>query len=413
MEDRQAMKLFYGWVIVGVGIVVTCVGFGAMATLSVFLQPMAEAMGWSRTGVATAALLNFLCMGAGAFLWGALSDRYGTRLVVLCGGAVLGLGMVAASRATTLLQFQLLFGTIVGVAAGAFYAPMTAVTTRWFTRNRSLAVALVSAGLSFGSTLMAPLARWLISSYDWRTAMLVLGDLVWLIVIPAAFLVRNPPTSAVAAALGTTARDGRELSIGQVMRTPQFAAIALTHFACCAAHSGPIFHMVTHAIDRGVPAMAAATVLSAAGLASLSGKIVCGLFADRVGAKRTLVTGLALQAVAISLYLFTGSLGSFYTLAVMFGFAYGGVMPLYAILVREYFGERIMGAAFGAVSVAATLGMALGPWLGGALYDSLGSYAWMFVGSSAIGLGAVAIALTFRPPRLLATPLLAPRPSTS
>ena len=405
------MKPFYGWVIVGVGIVVTCVGFGAMATLSVFLQPMAETMGWSRTGVATAALLNFLCMGAGAFLWGALSDRYGTRLVVLSGGAVLGLGMVAASRATTLLQFQLLFGAIVGVAAGAFYAPMTAVTTRWFTRNRSLAVALVSAGLSFGSTLMAPLARWLISAYDWRTAMLVLGDLVWLIVIPAAFLVRNPPRSDVAVALGTTARDGRELSIGQVMRTPQFAAIALTHFACCAAHSGPIFHMVTHAIDRGVPAMAAATVLSAAGLASLSGKIVCGLFADRVGAKRTLVTGLALQAAAISLYLFTGTLGSFYALALMFGFAYGGVMPLYAILVREYFGERIMGAAFGAVSVAATLGMALGPWLGGTLYDSLGSYAWMFVGSSAIGLGAVAIALTFRPPRVLATPLLAPRPS--
>jgi MFS family permease len=412
MEDRQAMKLFYGWVIVGVGIVVTCVGFGAMATLSVFLQPMAEAMGWSRTGVATAALLNFLCMGAGAFLWGALSDRYGTRLVVLCGGAVLGLGMVAASRATTLLQFQLLFGTIVGVAAGAFYAPMTAVTTRWFTRNRSLAVALVSAGLSFGSTLMAPLARWLISSYDWRTAMLVLGDLVWLIVIPAAFLVRNPPTSAVAAALGTTARDGRELSIGQVMRTPQFAAIALTHFACCAAHSGPIFHMVTHAIDRGVPAMAAATVLSVAGLASLSGKIVCGLVADRAGVKQTLIAGLALQAVSVIFYLFTRELGTFYALAISFGFAYGGVMPLYAVLVREYFGERIVGSVFGAVSTAATLGMAIGPWVGGRVFDSVGSYAWMYVGSFAIGLGAVAIAFTFRPPRGLSAPLLAPRPAS-
>jgi MFS family permease len=410
-EDVRAMKLFYGWVIVGVGIVVTCVGFGAMATLSVFLQPMAETMGWSRTGVATAALLNFLCMGVGAFMWGALSDRYGTRAVVLCGGAVLGLGMVAASQATTLLQFQLLFGTIVGVAAGAFYAPMTSTTTRWFTRNRSLAVALVSAGLSFGSTLMAPLARWLITTYDWRTAMLMLGDLVWLIVIPAAFLVRNPP-AGTPVALAATAVAGRELTMGEVMRTPQFAAIALTHFACCAAHSGPIFHMVTHAIDRGVATMAAATVLSAAGLASLSGKIVCGLFADRVGAKRTLVAGLALQAAAISLYLFTGSLASFYALAVMFGFAYGGVMPLYAILVREYFGARIMGAAFGAVSVAATLGMALGPWLGGALYDSLGSYAWMFIGSSAIGLGAVAIALTFRPPRTLGAPLLAPRPLT-
>jgi len=407
------MKLFYGWVIVGVGIVVTCVGFGAMLTLSIFLQPMAEAMGWSRTGIAAAALLNFLCMGLGAFMWGALSDRYGTRAVVLCGGALLGLGMLLASQATTLLQFQLLYGAIVGVASGSFYAPLTVTTTKWFTRNRSLAVALVSAGLSVGSTVMAPLARWLITSYDWRTAMWVIGDLVWLVILPAAFLVRNPPASTAGAAPMATAAAGPDLTIGQVVRTPQFAAIALTHFACCAAHSGPIFHMVTHAIDRGVPAMAAATVLSAAGLASLTGKIGCGLFADRVGAKRTLVAGLALQAVAISLYLLTSGLASFYALALVFGFAYGGVMPLYAILVREHFGERIMGAAFGAVSLAATLGMALGPWLGGWAYDALGSYAWMFIGSSAIGLGAVAIALTFRPPRAVVRPLLMPRASTS
>jgi MFS family permease len=407
------MKLFYGWVIVGVGIVVTCVGFGAMLTLSIFLQPMAEAMGWSRTGIATAALLNFLCMGLGAFMWGALSDRYGTRAVILCGGALLGLGMVLASQAATLLQFQLLYGAIVGVATGSFYAPLISTTTRWFTQNRSLAVALVSAGLSVGSTVMAPLSRWLITSYDWRTAMWVIGDLVWLVILPAAFLVRNPPASTAAAGRAATGAAGPDLTIGQVVRTPQFAAIALTHFACCAAHSGPIFHMVTHAIDRGVPAMAAATVLSAAGLASLTGKIGCGIFADRVGAKRTLVAGLALQAVAISLYVFTGGLASFYALALMFGFAYGGVMPLYAIVVREYFGERIMGSAFGAVSLAATLGMALGPWLGGWVYDALGSYAWMFIGSSAIGLGAVAIALTFRPPRELEAALLTPRASTS
>ncbi len=405
-------KVFYGWVIVGVGIVVTCVGFGAMLSLSVFLQPMTEAMGWSRTGIATAAMLNFLGMGLGAFLWGALSDRYGTRAVVLAGGALLGLGMVLASRATTLLQFQLLFGAIVGVASGSFYAPMTAATTKWFTRHRSLAVALVSAGLSVGSTVMAPLTRWMITAYDWRTAMLVIGDLVWLVVIPAAFLVRNPPPSA-SGAEPMGAVGGPDLTIGGAVRTPQFAAIALTHFACCAAHSGPIFHMVTHAIDRGVSTMAAATVLSVAGLASLSGKIVCGMVADRVGAKRTLVVGLGLQATAISLYLVTGGLASFYALALMFGFAYGGVMPLYAILVREYFGARIMGTAFGAVSLAATLGMALGPWIGGRLYDGLGSYAWMFIGSAAIGLGAVAIAFTFRPPRVVAAPLLAPRASAS
>src|SRR5207237_1808611 len=219
---------FYGWVVVAVGIVVTCVGVGAMLSLTIFLAPMAEAMGWSRTGISTAALVNWLCMGAGAFAWGALSDRFGTRAVVLAGGLLLGLGLVAASRAQTLGQFQLLFGVIVGVAVGSFYAPMTATTARWFTRHRSLAVALVSAGLSVGSTVMAPLSRWLISTYDWRTAMLVLGDLVWLVIIPAALLVRNPPAAAAAAVRAARAGAGPELTIGQVVRTPQFAAIALT-----------------------------------------------------------------------------------------------------------------------------------------------------------------------------------------
>jgi len=229
--------------------------------------------------------------------------------------------------------------------------------------------------------------------------MLVLGDLAWLVIIPSALLVREPPSLPTAAVVPATAAEGPELTVAQALRTPQFAAIALTFFACCAAHSGPIFHMVTYAIDHGVPAMAAATVLSAAGVASLGGKIICGLVADRVGAKRVLVTGLALQAVAVSLYLVTRETASFYALALMFGFAYGGVMPLYAILVREYFGARIMGTIFGAVAFVSTLGMALGPWAGGSLYDAFGSYVWLFIGSAGIGLGAVAIALSFRPPR--------------
>jgi MFS family permease len=391
------MKIFYGWVIVAAGIVMTCVGIGSMLSLGVFLQPMSEAMGWSRSGISLAAMLNFLCMGVGSFVWGALSDRFGTRVVVLSGGILLGAGMVAASQAATLGQFQLLFGVIVGVAAGSFYAPMTATTTRWFTENRSLAVALVSAGLGLGSMTVAPLAAWIITTYDWRVAMLAIGDLAWLLLVPAALLVRNPPVPAVAApAPGAVA--AREFTVAEALRTPQFAAIALTHFACCAAHSGPIFHMVTNAIDHGVSAMAATTVLGAAGLASLSGRVICGLLADRLGAKRVLIVGLAIQAVAVSLYLVTRELAGFYALALMFGLAYGGVMPLYAIVVREYFGARIMGATFGAVAFASTLGMALGPWAGGWLYDSFGSYAWLFIGSFGIGLGAVAIAFAFRPP---------------
>jgi len=348
-------------------------------------------------------------MGVASFAWGALSDRFGTRAVVLSGGVLLGAGVVGASQAATLGQFQLTFGVLVGIAAGSFYAPLASITTHWFTHHRTLAVALVSSGMSVGSMTVAPFARWMITTYDWRTAMLVIGDLAWLLVIPAALLVRNPPASPATAAPTPLPGAGLELTVAQALRTPQFAAIAFAHFACCAAHSGPIFHMVANVIDHGVSAMAATTVLSAAGLASLGGRILCGIVADRVGAKRTLVAGLALQAVAVSLYLFTSELTGFYALALMFGLSYGGVMPLYPVIIREYFGQRIMGSAFGAVAFLATFGMALGPWAGGWLFDTFGSYFWLFIGSFGIGLGAVAIALTFRSPRRL--PVVLPTPS--
>ena len=191
------MTLFYGWVVVGAGIVMTCIGFGAMLSLGVFLQPMSDAMGWSRAGISAAALLNWMCMGVGSFFWGALSDRLGTRAVVLCGGVLLGLGLVTASQAATLGQFQVLFGVLVGLAAGSFYAPMTSATTRWFTRNRTLAVALVSSGMGLGSMTVAPLVRWLITTYDWRTAMLVIGDLAWLLFFPPprSYATRGPRRS--------------------------------------------------------------------------------------------------------------------------------------------------------------------------------------------------------------------------
>ncbi|MBV8089658.1 MAG: MFS transporter [Alphaproteobacteria bacterium] len=406
---RPAAKLFYGWIIVGAGIVITCLGMGTMMSLGIFLQPMSIATGWSRTSISAAALINFLCMGPASFLWGALSDRFGTRAVVLSGGALLGLGLVAASQAVTVSQFQLLFGIVIGIAAGSFYAPLTATATRWFVHHRSLAVALISAGFAIGSTTISPLASWLITDYGWRFSMFTLGTLSWLLIIPSALLVRKPPalpraTNAIARAIPVE----REFTVARALCTPQFAAISLTYFACCAAHSGPIFHMVSYAIDCGVPAMAAATVFGAAGVASLSGRIVGGLAADRIGAKRMIVFGLALQAVSVSFYVFTRGLAGFYGLALMFGFSYGAVMPLYAILVREYFGARIMGTMFGAVNMASTLGMALGPWAGGWLYDAYASYFWLYIGSFGIGLGAVAIALTFRPPRDVALALPSP-----
>src|ERR1700746_2621431 len=181
VRERSAMKLFYGWVIVGAGIVITCLGMGTMMSLGIFLQPMSIATGWSRTSISTAALLNFLCMGPASFFWGALSDRFGTRAVVLAGGALSGLGLAAASQAGTVGEFQVLFGIIIGVAAGSYYAPLTATATRWFIRHRSLAVALISAGFAIGSMTISPFARWLIDDYGWGPAVLSFGGLLSLL----------------------------------------------------------------------------------------------------------------------------------------------------------------------------------------------------------------------------------------
>jgi MFS family permease len=385
----------YGWVVVGAGAMMTCIAFGAMLSLAVFLQPISDAMGWSRSGVSAAATIDFLCMGFAAFFWGALSDRFGTRIVVLAGSLLLGAGLVAASQATSLWQFQLSFGVLIGIAAGSFYAPMVAVASAWIEQHRSLAVALVSAGMGVAPLTVAPSASWLITTYDWRTAMLVIGIASWALLIPASLLVRPAPQAAAPSTTGGATAPEVRWTAAQAFRTPQFVTLALAHFACCAAHSGPIFHMVSYAMICGIAPLTAVTVYSLAGFSGLGGRLLLGAMADRLGAKPVLVGGLFVQALSVATYLAVGQLGEFYALSVVFGLAYGGVMPLYAVLVREYFGARIMGTVFGAVSAFASLGMALGPLAGGWVFDTFHAYSWLYVGSFGIGLAAVAVALSF------------------
>jgi MFS family permease len=395
------MRIPYGWVVVGAGMLISCVAMGSCFSLAVFLQPMSADTGWSRTGVSSAGTLVFLAMGASAFGWGWLNDRWGTRPVVLSGVVLLGVGLVAASRATSLAGFQLVFGLLVGTAGGSFYAPLMTVASAWFDRQRNLAVSLVSAGMGMAPLVVAPFVRWLISTYDWRTAMLAVGVVAIALLVPAALLIRKPPPVIPPQGIpdhptrGTPAMP--PLTAAQAFRTSAFVALALTHFACCAAHSGPIFHMVTYAMGCGIAPMAAVSVYGVAGLSGLGGRLLLGLASDRLGAKPVLVAGLAVQAIAAGSYYFVSQLGEFYALAVVFALAYGGVMPLYATLVREYFGIQIMGTVFGAVSAAASFGMALGPVAGGWVFDTFNGYGWLYVGSFGIGLGAMAIALTFKP----------------
>ncbi len=385
----------YRWVIVFLGALMGCVAIGAMFSLAVFLEPMAADTGWSRAGISSAMTLNFLVMGVAGFLWGAASDRFGPRIVVLAGAVLLGLALVLASRMTSLIAFQATFGVLVGLSASAFFAPMIAAVSGWFDTNRSLAISLVSAGMGMAPMTISPFAQWLITGYDWRFAMLVIGIGAWILLLPAALLVRAPPALAAAGGGGTAADPS--LSTGAALRSPQFIVLALTFFACCAAHSGPIFHMVSYAIVCGVAPMAAVSIYSVEGLAGLGGRLLLGVLADRLGAKPVLIAGLLVQAVVIAAYSAIGALAEFYVLAILFGAAYGGVMPLYASLARDYFGQQNLGAVLGAAGMLSSIGMALGPVLGGVVYDRFDSYAWLFIGSSIVGLGAVAIALAFPP----------------
>ena len=398
------MKISYGWIVVGAGMVMSCVGIGTMFSLAVFLQPMSIETGWTRSGISATATLNFICMGISALACGALSDRLGTRPVVLGGAVLLGIGLIAASHATTLLQFQLLFGVIVGVAAGSQYTPMIAAVTAWFEQHRSLAVSLVSAGMAMASLTVAPIARWLITAYDWRTALAILGFGAWALLLPAGLLAVRPDRGPDIAASRSAAESTPPMTAWQAFRTPLFLTLAATHFACCVAHSGPIFHMVSYAMICGVPPMAAVTVYGVAGLSGLGGRIGLGLLADALGVRLVLASGLLVQALAAGTYLLVDRLGEFYALSVVFGIAYGGVMPLYAVLVREYFGARTMGTTFGAISLVASLGMATGPLLGGWLFDAFASYRWLYLTSLTMGLGAAVIAATLLPRPAAASP---------
>ncbi|TCZ53404.1 MFS transporter [Roseicella aquatilis] len=394
------MERHYGWVIVAIGALMGCIGMGSMFSLAIFLDPIAAATGWSRAGISASMTVAFLAMGLGAFGWGWVSDRHGPRIVGIAGGLLLGAGLVLASRATSLLAFQLAYGLFLGAAVGAFFAPMMATASAWFDRHRALAVSLVSAGLGMAPVTVAPFAQWLLSSHDWRTAQLIIGLVAWAVLLPAALLLRRPPAMILAAtSAGTPAEGG--LTGRQALGSRQFVVLAATFFACCLAHSGPIFHVVSYAMVCGVSAMGAVSIYSLQGLAGLGGRLLLGVLADRHGAKPVLIGGLLLQALAIGAFLPARSLGEFYAVAAVFGLAYGGVMPLYAVLARDYFGPRIMGTVFGAATMASCLGMAAGPVIGGWIFDRFSNFAGMHLSSLAIGLGAVAIAFTFPPlPRL-------------
>ena len=393
MDNRN-----YRWVIVAAGALLGCAAIGAMFSLPVFLAPMTEATGWSRTGISSAMTIAFLAMAVGSIVWGTVTDRFGPRAAVLSGSILLAVSLALASRSRSLIEFQLVFGLLIGIAASGIFAPMMATATGWFDTQRSLAVSLVSAGMGMAPMTMSPIAAWLITHYDWRTAQLIVAGIVAAVMIPTSFLVRRPPDlKANRGQSAATARADSEMSLGAAVRSPQFAILFLTNFFCCATHSGPIFHTVSYAITCGIPVATAVSIYSLEGLAGLGGRLGFGLLGDRFGAKNILVAGLLVQAFGALGYYFAHSLSEFYAVAALFGFTYAGVMPLYSVIARENFPLRMMGTIIGGTSMAGSLGMSASPLLGGWIFDRTGNYGWLYLASFGMGVGSLLIASTFRP----------------
>lgn len=389
----------YGWVIVAAGAVITCIAMGTMFALPVYLQPIAEETGWTRAGISGAMTVGFIVMGVAGFGWGTLSDRIGARPVVLIAVVLLGAGLILASQATDLLVFQFAYGGLVGASGGAFFAPIISTTLGWFDKNRSLAVSLVSVGGGIAPMTLSPLAGYLIEQIGWRASMfwIALGAIA--VMLPVAMLIRSAPGlgEAAAPAAAGEAVATRKNSGFAVLRTPQFIVLAVTFFLCCGAHSGPIFHTVSYAMICGASLTAATGIYAIEGVAGLFGRVLFGTLADRIGVRKVIVAGLALQAIGIYAYIYMSEISQFYLLASVLGLVYGGVMPLYSVLAREYFPPRLLGTVLGATTLTSSIGMAFGPLGGGWLYDTFGSYHWLYIASAAVGLAAAAMALAFPP----------------
>ena len=398
--------MFYGWVVLAASVALIAVGTGTIFSLAVFLRPLEEEFGWSRSLISGIALVNWVIFGLGSFGWGALSDRVGARRVVGIGAAILGAALVLSSQIRSAGQLYAAFGILGAIGASAFYVPLAATATRWFAARRGLAMGIISGGMGLGIFLVPPTARGLITSVGWRATFALFGGLAWLVgVVGVRYLVNRPEDrglqsyGAVAAARGADPSSPRRgMTPVDALRHPAFWVVALVHFGCCAAHSGPIFHMVAHAMDLGVPKMAAASMLGLSGATSIAGRLSSGLLADRFGAKPALVGMLALQAATLSAYLYADGAVSLFAVALGFGVAYGGAMPLYALVAREFFGERVVGTAFGGIFFISCIGMGLGAYGGGLLFDQLGTYWSLHLASTLVGAGAVALALTLQAP---------------
>jgi MFS family permease len=404
---EQPRRFFYGWVIVFAGLILSLIMYGVVDSFGMMFKPIAGEFNWDRGTVSVAAMINWITLGVASLIGGALSDRFGSRRVIIVGGLLFVAGTLLMSQIQSLWHLYLVFGIVLAIGRSAAGVPLTALVTKWFVRNQGLALSLAQSQ-NVGSALFAPLAAVLLTDYGWRGTYLWFG-LGALLILPLAWLMREQQTGAVPLQpLGpgpwrTQSQPASPqpvgLTLGQAMRTRVFWTLNLMVVGCCTCHSCILLHGVNHMTDVGLAMPTAASVVAIMAIAGMAGKIANGLLADRFGAKWAVAGFLGLQAGMIPFFLEAHSVPSFYAWAILFGIGYGGPMPVYAMLFREYYGTRSIGSILGVFFLIASLGMASGGMMGGVLYNMFGSYAVPFFTSTGTGLIAALLALTLPSPK--------------
>jgi MFS family permease len=392
----------YAWLRLAAALALGTIGSIGMWSFVVALPAVQAAFGVARADASLPFTLTFMGFGLGGVVMGRFADRYGIVWPVVIGALTLGVGYALSSVAANITQFALAQGML-GLGCSATFGPLMSDISHWFARRRGIAVALVSCGNYLAGTLWPPIVQYFVASEGWRATQVAIGVLCVVTMLPLVLVMRRPtPRSTAHETAGAT---GPGDSLG-VSPNTLMVLLCIAGVGCCVAMAMPQVHIVAYCGDLGYgPARGAEMLAAMMGFGIIS-RIASGFLADRFGGLQTLLAGSVLQAVALFLYLWFDGLVSLYVISALFGLFQGGIVPMYAIIVREHFSPAETGIRLGIVLMATLIGMAIGGWLSGVIFDLTGSYRAAFLNGLAWNMlnGGIVIWLLLRP----APPRLAP-----
>ena len=397
-KSFKERKSSYGWVVVATGFVITMIVYGITSSLAVFFKPLVQSFQWGRGQTSLIWAANWMTFSVLAIIIGPLIDRFGARKTMFAGACLFSLGILLSSQATSLWHLFLLFGLLGSVGLVSTLMPLVVTVTRWFDQRQGLALGMAQS-FNTGTFLISPLAALMVTNYGWQKALLVLGGLALVTVVPLTILIREPQGIDAAAVKEQRASyPSQDFRLRQALGTRTFWSLKFMVLGCCVCHSFLLLHLVNYLTDQGIVMSRAAMLFGIMGLASAAGRIANGLCADRFGAKPAIAGFLLVQGLGVLLFLRPDQLWLLYLGIIVWGMAMAGPMSCYPMLYRQYFGKRHLAMLMSGFYTAGGLGMALGGLFAGVLFDVTGGYQLSFAISLIGGVGAALIAMTLQPP---------------